>query len=126
MYDTTSQGLALWLPGYYTTTSTQTLDKTLDNYILMKVVSLFSLQQFSIDSSSNTLELVNPYLAISALDVGQRIGFSWLDEVAINNYYSCEGDCVMRCENGGYVRKLDSDVCRCVCPEGLSKFCFES
>ena len=82
----------------------------------------YILQQFSLTPGSQTLELVNPYLAISALDVGQRIGFSWLDEVALNNYYSCEKDCVIRCENSGYVRKSDSGVCQCICPPGLGMY----
>ena len=48
----------------------------------------YILQQFSLTPGSQTLELVNPYLAISALDVGQRIGFSWLDEVRSEEHTS--------------------------------------
>ncbi|XP_067942786.1 uncharacterized protein [Watersipora subatra] len=80
----------------------------------------YSQNQFSIDLSANTIELRDPYLAISALDIGQRIGISWLDEVAVNKYYDCKKDCQISCANGGYVRKLTSGVCTCVCPPGLA------
>lgn len=94
--------------------------QTTDALIAKQINICLSLQQFSIDLGSNTIEVTDPYLAISALDVGQRIGFSWLDEVAMNQYYNCEKDCTMDCKNGGYVRKLPSGVCQCFCPPGLS------
>lgn len=78
-------------------------------------------QQFTIDSNAFTMELVDPDLAISALDIGQRVGFSWLDEVAINQYYDCGGTCSITCENGGYVRQQNGQ-CSCVCPPGLGQY----
>lgn len=79
-------------------------------------------QQFTIDPNFNTIELADPQLAMSALDIGQRISFSWNDEVGLNKYYQCDDGCPLTCQNGGYVRRLDDGSCRCFCPPGLGEF----
>ena len=68
-------------------------------------------QGFAVNSRK-TIAMLRPELETL---LGQRLGFTYYDEVAMNLAYDCADGCTDNCENNGYVRKVNG-VCTCFCP----------